>query len=165
MLCLVEVPAEYRTVTERKLIKAASTVETTIPGKFKTVTRTVVDQPASTRAVAIPAEYGIITKKVVKTEARTVTTAIPATHSTVTRQEEVSPSQTAWASVLCDYNATPNVVRKMQTALKDKGHYGGPIDGIIGSQTRAGIRSYQNQAGVRSDILIMDSARKLGLTI
>ncbi|MGB0506833.1 MAG: peptidoglycan-binding protein [Pikeienuella sp.] len=47
--------------------------------------------------------------------------------------------------------------------MKSKGHYGGPIDGIIGSQTRRGVASYQASNGVDSDILTLDSAKKLGL--
>jgi peptidoglycan hydrolase-like protein with peptidoglycan-binding domain len=34
-------------------------------------------------------------------------------------------------------------VREVQQALRDKGHYTGPIDGILGSRTRAAIRQYQ----------------------
>ena len=165
VLCLVEIPAEYKTVSERKLVTPATTREETIPGKYKTVTRRVVDQKATTRVVPVPAEYQTVTKSVVDQEARTEKTAIPATYRTISRQVETTPAQTTWASVLCDYNATPDVVRDLQTRLKKAGHYGGPIDGIIGSQTKAGIRSYQKSVGVRSEILTMDSARQLGLKI
>lgn len=165
VMCLVEIPAEYRTVTERKLVRPAGTREIKVPAKYSTVTRTVVDRPATTKEVIVPAEYKTVTSRVVKTPARTESIKTPATYRTLTRQEEVTPAQTTWASVLCDVNATPDVVRKMQSALKQKGHYGGPIDGEIGGQTRAAIASYQASQGVRSDVLTMDSAKNLGLTL
>ena len=34
-------------------------------------------------------------------------------------------------------------VREAQQTLRDKGYYAGPIDGILGSRTRAAIRHYQ----------------------
>jgi len=34
-------------------------------------------------------------------------------------------------------------VKKVQESLRDKGYYTGPVDGIMGPQTRAAIRQYQ----------------------
>ena len=34
-------------------------------------------------------------------------------------------------------------IKKVQETLRDKGYYKGPVDGIMGPQTRAGIRQYQ----------------------
>src|SRR5690242_19180917 len=34
-------------------------------------------------------------------------------------------------------------LRKVQETLHDKGFYNGPVDGIVGHQTRAAIRQYQ----------------------
>ena len=82
---------------------------------------------------------------------------------TVNKTVTAAPARTVWTSVLCDVNTTPDVVRRLQTALKGAGHYGGPIDGIIGSQTRGGIKSYQAAQGVNSDILTIESATKLGI--
>src|SRR5229473_6684842 len=36
-----------------------------------------------------------------------------------------------------------NEITKMQETLRDKGHYLGKVDGLLGLQTRAGIRAYQ----------------------
>jgi peptidoglycan hydrolase-like protein with peptidoglycan-binding domain len=36
-----------------------------------------------------------------------------------------------------------NEIKKMQGTLRDKGHYQGRIDGVLGLRTRAGIRAYQ----------------------
>jgi len=34
-------------------------------------------------------------------------------------------------------------IKKVQETLHDKGYYAGKVDGVMGSQTRAGIRQYQ----------------------
>ena len=36
-----------------------------------------------------------------------------------------------------------NEIRKVQDTLRDKGHYRGKIDGVLGLRTRASIRAYQ----------------------
>ena len=36
-----------------------------------------------------------------------------------------------------------NEITKMQETLRDKGHYLGNVDGLLGLRTRAGIRAYQ----------------------
>jgi peptidoglycan hydrolase-like protein with peptidoglycan-binding domain len=36
-----------------------------------------------------------------------------------------------------------NEIKKMQETLRDKGHYRGKVDGVLGLRTRASIRAYQ----------------------
>ena len=64
---------------------------------------------------------------------------------------------------------TPAVVHhkdisKLQESLRDKGYYDGPIDGVAGPRTRAGIRRYQKAENLpvtgRSD---GETAGKLGV--
>ncbi|MGC9969569.1 MAG: peptidoglycan-binding domain-containing protein [Bryobacteraceae bacterium] len=38
--------------------------------------------------------------------------------------------------------------KTVQKSLSDKGFYNGPIDGLVGPQTRAGIRQYQEAEGL-----------------
>ena len=163
VMCLVEVPAEYRTVSKRVQVAPAQTREIEIPAQYRTVTRRVVDQPARTREVAIPAKFKTVTRTVEATPASVQRTPVPETYKTVSKTVEVAPARTVWTSVLCDVNTTPDVVTRLQRALKSAGHYGGPIDGVIGSLTRRGISSYQAAQGVQSDILTIDSAKKLGI--
>ncbi len=163
VMCLVEVPAEYRTVSKRVQVEAAQTREIEVPAVYKTVKKRVVDQPARTREVTVPAHYHTITKTVEATPASVQRTPVPETYNTVTRTVEAAPARTVWTSVLCDVNTTPDVVARMQRALKSAGHYSGPIDGVIGGLTRRGIASYQTAQGVKSDILTIDSAKKLGI--
>lgn len=46
---------------------------------------------------------------------------------------------------------TPADIRKIQTALKEKGYYEGGVDGQFGSGTRAALRAYQKDNGFSQD--------------
>ena len=129
---------------------------------MKEVVVRVIDQPATVKTVPVPATYKTVTKRVVDTPAITRTVPVPAVYrSEVVNNGPATSGETKWVSVLCDVNATPDVVKSLQRALQTRGLYNGAIDGVIGSQTRGAIRAYQK--GV-SDTLTMESARALGLT-
>jgi peptidoglycan hydrolase-like protein with peptidoglycan-binding domain len=42
-------------------------------------------------------------------------------------------------------------VRAAQQTLKDKGYYAGEVDGIMGPQTRAALKRYQNEQKIAAD--------------
>lgn len=185
VMCLVEIPAEFKTVTKRVLVTPEQTKEDTTEAVYETVTRRVlkspeetrsvpgettmkevvvrvIDQPATVKTVPVPATYKTVTKRVLDTPAITRTVPVPAVYrSEIVQDGPATPGETKWVSVLCDVNATPDVVKSLQRALQTRGLYRGAIDGVIGSQTRRAIRSYQK--GI-SDVLTMESARDLGLT-
>ncbi len=148
VLCLVEEPAEYRTVTKRVLKTPASTREVTIPAEYATVTRRVMKTPPSTRKVTIPSEYKTITNRVMKMAPSTRTIEIPAEYEAVTERKVVSEAKAQWVRVLCDVNVTSAKLREIQGALQKVGHYGGPIDGIYGTQTASAIASFQRTKGL-----------------
>ena len=56
-----------------------------------------------------------------------------------------------------------NDVKKAQETLRDKGYYSGHIDGVMGPQTRAGIRQYQKSENLPvTGNLDNETAGKLG---
>jgi hypothetical protein len=86
--------AKSRGVIDNKYVQANNTnldddvmclVE--IPEQYQTISRQVVKTPASVREVEIPAEYVTITRQVLDREAGTKEVGIPATYQTVTRLE------------------------------------------------------------------------------
>jgi len=184
VMCLVEIPAEFKTVSKRVLVTAEQTKEETTEAVYETVTRRVlkkaaetrtvpaqtktkdvvvrvIDQPATVRTVPVPAVYKTETKRVIDTPAITRTVPVAAVYrSEVVESGPATTGETKWVSVLCDVNATPDLVTSLQRALQTRGLYKGAIDGIIGPQTRAAIKSYQKGS---SDVLTMESARELGL--
>jgi len=62
MMCLVDIPAQYKTVTKQVLVKPETTKSIVIPAEYKTVTSNELAVPASTQTVNIPATYKTITK-------------------------------------------------------------------------------------------------------
>jgi hypothetical protein len=55
-------------------------------------------------------------------------------------------------------------IRKVQETLHDKGYYSGKIDGILGPQTRAGLRQYQKSENLPiTGHVDAETAGKLGV--
>jgi peptidoglycan hydrolase-like protein with peptidoglycan-binding domain len=54
--------------------------------------------------------------------------------------------------------------KKLQEALKAKGHDPGPIDGIIGPKTRSALSAFQEASGIKGTGRLDDqTAEKLGV--
>ncbi|MDX2412274.1 MAG: hypothetical protein QNK16_08495 [Woeseiaceae bacterium] len=142
IMCLVEVPATYRTIQKRVLVTPARTNEVAIPAEYRTVTKTVVAKPATTREVVIPAKYGDVKVTKLVTPAQERSIAIPAEYDTVAKTTKVSEESMEWRQVVCEVNMTRENVLALQKSLADAGHYKAGLDGIIGSQTLSAARSY-----------------------
>ena len=55
-------------------------------------------------------------------------------------------------------------IKKLQESLRDKGYYSGQVDGVLGPQTRAGIRQYQESENLPvTGNLDGETAGKLGV--
>jgi len=147
--CLKEIPAKYKSISRRVLREPALTREVAVPGKTKTVQRTVVQTPATVQEKSIPPEYKTITKKVLDTPAQAVEREIPAEYKTITTRRLVrSGGFTEWREVLCDSKQTSSNISRIQQVLKDRGYDPGPVDGVMGSQTRAALRQFQEDNGL-----------------
>jgi peptidoglycan hydrolase-like protein with peptidoglycan-binding domain len=60
--------------------------------------------------------------------------------------------------------ASSEDIRKVQKSLSDKGYNAGPVDGVLGSRTRAGIRQYQASEQMKvTGRLDVETAGKLGV--
>jgi hypothetical protein len=140
IMCLVEVPAEYKTVRTRVLKSAATTRRVEIPGVYKTVRVKKLVEAASERRVEIPAEY-----------------------QTITQRTQVSGGRMAWRPVLCETNTTPGTVTAIQRALKAAGHDPGAIDGVVGRETLAAVKSFQTQKGLATGGLTYATIDALGV--
>lgn len=72
----------------------------------------------------------------------------------------------SYASVLANEHAqvSSKAVKLVQTELKQKGYYEGDVDGVLGPQTRAGLRRYQQENSLVGDgRLTHDTAIHLGV--
>ncbi len=133
IMCYEEVPAEYKNVTKKVLKEPARTEERAIPAEYKTVTKTVLVTPASVQEVAIPAEY--------KTY----------------KYDRIADKggYTDWVEISCDTNtqspmSSNSIIRQVQQKLTEKGYSPGPVDGVMGSQTRGALALFQKDMGIPS---------------
>ena len=68
VLCLVEIPAQYQTISRQVLKTAATTREVSVPAEYATVTRRVLERAASSKEVVIPGQVQTITRQIIDVE-------------------------------------------------------------------------------------------------
>ena len=177
------VPATYTTVTETIQVSDATEQLVRVPAKYKTVTERILVRPAHTEwkkgtgpiqrvdaatgeimcLVEVPAEYKTVTKSVVRTPAQTRVIEIPAEYKTVTKRKLVKKGNfSEWKEVLCPVKVNEFSISKIQRALKDAGYDPGPIDGVLGSQTRAALIKFQKANNLPQGRLDIETLTKLG---
>jgi regulator of extracellular matrix RemA (YlzA/DUF370 family) len=177
----IEIPAEYGTVTRQEMVAPSSRVwgalgskglgERTgqrlclnhVPAKTKTVKRRAVKSPATTKKIEIPAEYKTIQVRKLVRPAEEKRIEIPAEYVSVSKRALAREGRTSWLPVLCETNTTPGLVSQIQRGLKKAGHNPGPIDGIIGRQTTAALRSFQSAKGLQGPGITMSTLDALGI--
>ncbi|MDH3211987.1 MAG: peptidoglycan-binding protein [Myxococcales bacterium] len=142
IMCLVEVPAEYETVRKRVLKTAATTREVTVPAEYKTIQVRKVAEPARSKRIAIPEEY-----------------------ATINRSVKAADSRMEWRPILCETNATPQLVRSLQQSLQAAGHNPGPIDGTIGPRTLGAVKSFQRAKGLPAGGVTIATLDALGVQV
>ena len=159
----VKTPAIYKTVSKKVLDTPATTKEIKIPAVYKTVTKQVVDTPATTKEVKIPAICKMVKTRVVDTPAKEVKVTIPAVYETYKTRVKVSEPYLRWQEILCETNTTPDVISKIQQALKDNNYPITYVDGILGAETKAAIEAYQKDKGLNQGALTLKTLESLGL--
>ncbi len=101
IVCLIEVPAEYRLDTRDVLRAPERVVHTTIPAEVRTRTREVIDQPAHEERREIAPIYSTVHERVVVQPERVETYTVPPVYRIVTRTRAVTPDQAEWREVEC----------------------------------------------------------------
>jgi hypothetical protein len=164
-MCLVEVPASYRTVKKWVMTSPPATKTVEIPAEYKTIKKRVMVKAPETRRITIPAEYKTVKVRKLVSPAREQRIKIDAEYQTVTRTEKVSDGYMAWRRIFCETNMNADAIKRIQLALRDAGHDPGPIDGVIGYETRMAIESYQRANNLAVGELTYETIENLGLTL
>jgi peptidoglycan hydrolase-like protein with peptidoglycan-binding domain len=162
-MCLVEVPAKYRTVYKLMLVKPAATREITIPAQYQTIKKQVMTNPPTTRKIEIPAEYKTVKVKKLATPAEVKRIPIPAEYQTVASRVKVTEGKMEWRRILCETNLDRTTVANIQRALLKAGFNPGPIDGVIGRDTLSALRAYQQDKGLAVGNLTYETLQSLGI--
>lgn len=167
VLCLIEVPAEYTTVSSQVIDQAAGTREVAVPAEYTTVKRSVIKTPAALTEVDVPAEYAMVKTSKIVSPAREVRTDIPAEYETVSSRSITSPARSEWRQILCETNATPSKLSEIQSALNKAGYATGRTDGAIDAGTLAAVRGYQKAKNLPIDgdrYINVATVRSLGVS-
>jgi hypothetical protein len=183
-ICLVEVPATYKTLKKRVLKSAATTRTIAIPAVYKTVSKQVLNKPATTKVTKIPAEFEAIRKRVLKTPATTKVTAVPAEYTidkvqklitpattrnipidaeyeTVAKTRIVTPSKMEWRQVLCDVNLTSDRITRIQEALAKASYDPGTSRGELNAETLNAITRFQQDNKLGTGGITYETVRLL----
>lgn len=163
--CWEEVPAQYKTVTKKVLVSPAEVIREEIPAEYKTITKRVLVQPATVQEVEIPAEYKTVTKRVMASAPTVTEDVVPAEYKDIVERKLISAEAYGqWVEILCEAKTSTNKVQDIQRALRDAGFDPGPIDGVMGSQTKAALEAYQMDKGLPIGNLNLETLSALGIS-
>jgi hypothetical protein len=163
LLCKVEVPPEYTTVTRTRVAQPETTDVRVIPARYETVTKQVVAQPAQVVEEIIPAVTETVQVQKLVSPAREEVITIPATYKTIEKRVVTGGGGLEWREVLCDTNSSPEEIRIVQSALTNAG-YPVPVDGVFGNATLSAMESYQRANGLPVGYLTISTVESLGIT-
>lgn len=165
IMCLVEIPASYKTVEKKVMVSTPGTRKVTIPAEYETVKKKVMVKPPSTRKVAIPAVYKTVKVRNLVAEPQERRIPIPAEYQTVAKTEKIAEGHMEWRRILCETNVSTDVITKVQMALQRTGYNPGPIDGVLGWQTNGALKSYQQKKGLAVGELTYETIESLGVNL
>lgn len=163
IMCLVNVPPEYKTMTKRVLVRPAGVKKVEVPAEYATVKKEILVKAAETRKIEVPAEYKTVKTMKLVQPAQEIRTEIPAEIETVAENVKVKDGRMEWRPILCETNTSPDVVRKLQSALMDAGFNPGAIDGSLGGRTFSAVKAYQQANGLPSGQLTLETLNSLGV--
>ncbi|MGB8327966.1 MAG: peptidoglycan-binding domain-containing protein [Steroidobacteraceae bacterium] len=167
VMCLVEVPAEYKTVSRTVLDQPGRTNEVEVPAQTVRVSKQVMKTPASTREVEVPAVYKTVKVRKLVKPAEERRTPVPAVTQQVTKSVVKGEPKLSWASVLCDVNATRTNVAAIQSKLRVAGYYRGEANGAMGHGTMEAVNKYARDKGLPygQNFIAIDVVKSLGLKL
>ena len=145
------------------MVSPPSTREIPIPAEYETVKKRVMTKPPTTRTIDIPAVYKTVKVKKMVSPPQERKIPIPAEYQTIHKTEQVTDGRMEWREILCETNVSQDFVRRFQTALLKAGHNPGPIDGVIGWETEAAMKSYQKEKGLAVGALTYETIKSLGI--
>ncbi|MFK7903349.1 MAG: peptidoglycan-binding protein [Nitratireductor sp.] len=164
IMCRVEIPAKFETVSKQVLATPVQTKEDVVPAKYITVERRMLKTPPTTTKKVIPAKYKTITVKELVSPESFSESIVPAKFSTLNRRKVVSEQATQWRQIMCETNTTPAFVQRLQTALVNAGYsIGTQPNGNYGPATKAAILKYQQANALPTGGLTISTVKKLGL--
>ena len=142
IVCLVEVPDIYKTITKKILVEPAKVKKVLVsPAVYKTIrVKRLVKEPEAKRYIQ------------------------PAVYETVRTKIKEGKEKIEWKEVVCFNLVTEDFIKKLQSILKKEGLYKGPIDGIYGSKTKNALIAYQEKNNLFRGALTIETLKNMGFS-
>ena len=141
------------------------------PAETMTVERRTATKPAQVKTIFEEPVYQTVSTQVMVEAGRIEQRHTPAMFETVEIHEFIAPGELSynqtsaetrsvdvevlleparheWVEVLCEHEATPALVARLQSVLRVRGMYEGEIDGVFGPKTARAIARFQEQNGI-----------------
>lgn len=141
--CLVREAAEYHEYTRQNVATRAKLKTHDVDAEMDHIPTLVMVRPAKVKEIVEPAQYKTVVVRELVTPAISKEVFVPAEYKTVKREVLVQQEQVVWKRVLCDTNLTPDVIHRIQSALKAKKYDCGKVKGKLTAETRQAIAKYQ----------------------
>ncbi|MCB9256916.1 MAG: peptidoglycan-binding protein [Chitinophagales bacterium] len=135
-----------------------------IPAVYKTVSKEVLKNQAYSREETIPMQYKVVAKEIVIEKERLVEVVTPATYKTVQKRVVVEKGgYQVWREILCSDDLTQERILDIQKALLNAGYNPGPIDNVFGAMTKSALIQYQKDKGLPVGNLNLETLKALGV--
>jgi hypothetical protein len=165
ILCLVEVPAEYKTEVKRTLRTPEQTKSVEVPAEYADVQKTVLKTAEKVTEVEVsPAVTEMVLTEVMVEPAKQTKIPVEAEYADVATMQLAESGCYSWSQILCDTNMTEDTVTKLQTALGGAGFYTGEPTGKFDQATFEAVQAYEKANNLPMDgYLNIETARTLGV--
>lgn len=163
--CAREVPARFQTVTRRVLVQPETTREEVTPASYVTISKWVLDTPARAVEETLPETTQNVPLTAVVRPAQVQETPLPATTAALSVTRHEGMPQLVWRRALCESEAMPALVTRLQQALAAQGQEVGAPDGKLGRRTMAALVDYQRREGLAAGLITFETLQRLGLAV
>ncbi|GAB5521934.1 MAG: hypothetical protein RhofKO_41850 [Rhodothermales bacterium] len=164
VICLVEEPAEYKTITRQVLRRPAQTRRIPLDAEYRTITKRI-PRRMSVRTVPTEPQYQTVTQQVLAEAATERRTPLQEEYQTYYEEQLIADAEVGWLPVLCDVNVTRETLREVQRALQRNGYEPGAVDGVLGTRTLRALTSFQRANGLAWGALTLETLDALGVYI
>ena len=134
-----------------------------IPAVYKTVKKKIVATPASSKKVITPEKYTIVKIRKVSKAASFKTITVPAEFEEIRIEKERTTGFAKWTPMVCESAMVPSLVKKVKKALKFQGYYSGEINGDWSFEAKNAVREYQKAKGLSVSKLSIETMKSLGI--
>ena len=141
IMCLVEEPAQYKTIEKRVLVEPEKPEYKMVPAEFKAIEKRVLVEPEKPEYKLVPAQF-----------------------ETVSKTEVVQVESWEWRRILCETNMGSNSIIRIQQALRAKG-YNIAVDGRMGHETLNALNAYQRKNALATRGITYETLESLGLRL